>query len=240
MHTGKHTQNKDENFWKQEFRGEIYFSHGESNARGVAILVSPKSEINVLNRFQDFEGRMVGIHYEHCREKFILVNIYAPNKDSPEFFLNVFKEIEKYEGKRIIVGDFNFTMNCEIDRSDPKASNNDHSAEMVKQYAEDTYMTDVWRDRNPDKRTYTYCRSKPFFIGSRIDLFLTEISLNAWIKEVKIIPGFKTDHSAMIMIVKPHSIERGRGLWRMNAQILYEIEYLKSIKNTFLETLSLH
>ena len=39
----------DESMWKKEWEGETAFSHGDRNSRGVAILISGKSGINILD-----------------------------------------------------------------------------------------------------------------------------------------------------------------------------------------------
>ena len=227
-----HSEPNDEKFWSQEFRGNLFFSHGSTNSRGVAILIRQGADVQVRKTVSDHEGRYIGIEFLSQGETFNLNNIYAPNTDTPDFFLEVFRKIEQLNGKRIVTGDFNLTLNTTIDRTSSISSNNNNSAEILKQYMEDTYMTDIWRDRNPDSRSYTYCRNKPRFIGSRLDFFLTEISLNAWIDKTKILPGYRSDHSAVLIELTPYENHRGKGLWRMNGQILYETEYLKLIQNT--------
>ena len=229
----------DESIWQQEFRGKCLFSHGETNARGVAIMIKENSQIAILKTFGDSQGRMVGMQFEFQGEKMVLINIYAPNADTPNFFLEIFKKFEEFEGKRILIGDYNLAMNVKINRSDSKAQNNDQAREIIEQYIEDTYMTDVWRDRNENVKMYTYCRAKPHFIGSRIDFALTDIALNSWIKNIKILPGFKTDHSSIMIDLESCEMERGRGMWRMNGRILYEMEFLEKIKKSTERVMSL-
>ena len=76
-------------------------------------------------------------------EKLVIINVYAPNNDDPQFFLNVFKFFEQYEGKRIVIGDFNTAIDCELDRSNASATNNDKAKDMILQYMTDTLMTDI-------------------------------------------------------------------------------------------------
>ena len=102
-----HVEPHLEKEWELDFGGHIWWSHGSNDARGVAIMVKRNTEINVLNFRKDDQGRIIIIQYEEMGEKFILVNLYAPNEDKPEFFVNAVKMIEELEGKRIILGDFN-------------------------------------------------------------------------------------------------------------------------------------
>ena len=235
-----HSSDTSENFfdWDKEWGNKAHWSHANTRERGVGILIKKNSEIEIKKEFSDNNGRVIGITYMYKNETFTLINVYAPNDDNPKFWVEVFKYFEDNPGKRILVGDFNVALNTQIDRSDAKASNNDKSKEIINKYMEDTLLTDVWRDRNPHDRTFTYCRLKPYFIGSRIDYILTDLSISGWTDEVRIIPGFRSDHSAMIIKLTPHSVDRGRGLWKLNTQVLYESEYITMINQTIERTKS--
>ena len=224
-----HSESHLEKEWQLDFGGYIYWSHGCNDARGVAILVKKNLDIEILGSVKDNEGRVIGINYQEKGEKFSLLNIYAPNEDEPKFFVQTLKMIESFEGKRIILGDFNTTLNVDIDRSSSKSANNDKCTEILNKYIEDTLCTDIWRERNPDEKRYTYCRMNPKFIGSRLDFVLIDASINAWVPLIEIKPGFKSDHSAVICEINPFEIVRGRGLWKMNNQVLFEIEYIREI-----------
>ena len=209
-----------------------FYSHGTSASRGVAILIDRKSEIKILGSFNDENGRIVGINYEEGGKKFILVNIYAPNNDDPSFFLKVFKLLEEYEGKRIITGDFNLVLNSEIDRTMGSSSNYENAAEVIRNYMEDTMMCDIWRVRNENEKVFTFMRKgrgSRKYIGSRIDMVILDIGIASWVKQVRIFPKFKSDHAGMIIEILPNESPRGRGYWKLNSRVLYEVDYLKRI-----------
>ena len=44
---------KDERGWKNQWEGDIFFSHGSNHSKGVCILVSPSIVINVENSYKD-------------------------------------------------------------------------------------------------------------------------------------------------------------------------------------------
>ena len=174
----------------------------------------------------------MGIQYRDKGEVFVLSNIYAPNEDTPAFFVEVFKLLDKYKGRRIITGDFNLVLDVDIDRTDNSKSNNDKSAGVVDSYMEDTLMCDIWRVRNPESRQYTYTRKVKRgkgYIGSRLDMFLVEIACASWITSVKMYPRYKTDHAALVIEILPFEISRGRGFWKLNNKVLYEQEYIEMI-----------
>ena len=137
--------------------------------------------------------------------------------------------MEEYDGKRIIIGDFNLGLNTSIDRSSQNVKNNDKSAEIIKKYMEETYLSDIWRERNSESKMYTRITRKPKFSGGRIDFCLIDASLNAW-SNCKILPSFKSDHDAILFELCHKQTLRGRGMWKLNVQMLFEIEYIELIK----------
>ena len=233
-----HSDPETEYFWRNEFGGNACWSSYSTQARGVGILVKRNQELQVEKDFHDSQGRLVGIQFKLNEETFTLINVYAPNEDDPNFWIEVFRFFEMYPGHRILVSDYNLALDKEIDRSSLKSKNNDQSTEILNQYMTDTFSSDLWRNRNIDKQTFTYCTKKPF-IGSRIDYVLVDTAIESWFTDVNIIPGFRSDHAGVTTKLLPHSCARGRGYWKLNNQILYEINYVTEINNVIDETVVL-
>jgi hypothetical protein len=57
-------------------------------------------------------------------------------------------------------------------------------------------------------------------------------------KYTKIIPGYKTDHSAIIFTFATSLAKRGKGYWKFNSQLLRDTDYIKSVKTCITETLN--
>ena len=64
--------------------GEAYFSHYNSRARGVAILF--KRGLKIHDHCLAPDGRYLIIDASIAENRFTLLNMYAPNKDSPDIF----------------------------------------------------------------------------------------------------------------------------------------------------------
>ena len=104
--------------WEFEWgNNRCIWSHGTTAARGVAILVNPKFALRIIDSFVDEEGRFCGLIFEESGQKFILLNLYAPNEDVPDFFVRPFEKLNCVQAKRIVVGDFNLTLDSCLDRS---------------------------------------------------------------------------------------------------------------------------
>ena len=86
---------KDERVWKNEWGGDVFFSHGSNHSRGVCILVNPSIVVNVENSYKDIDGRIIAI--DAFQEKFLQIL----NK----FMTSDFTQL-------IIGGDWNATLEC--------------------------------------------------------------------------------------------------------------------------------
>ena len=85
-----HTCSASEKQWKGQWGGPIHFSHGTSNSKGVAILISPQLNTSVHSVKTDPEnsGRFLLVQCSFESNKYI-VNIYSPIfKLCTFFFLN--------------------------------------------------------------------------------------------------------------------------------------------------------
>ena len=110
-----HSTEQLQKIWRQEWDGPIFFRHGKSNSRGVAILVTKSIDFEVNTIDRDDNGRFLLIDCSIFGSKYILVNIYAPTIDKrteqADFGSFLFSKLEKYLGCNIIVGgDFNINI----------------------------------------------------------------------------------------------------------------------------------
>ena len=109
-----HTIKSDEKIWKREWGGDIFFSHGTSNSKGVAILIPSQVKHNfICHSIEDHDaGRILILNCTVECNNIIIVNLYAPTKDKSNAqnqFLEALKtKLECYSDKNIIIGgDFN-------------------------------------------------------------------------------------------------------------------------------------
>ena len=67
--------------WSEEWQGKTLWSSGSNFERGVAILFSKNSNINILKSLTDNKGRMLGANIQKDDTQVQLINIYSPNKN---------------------------------------------------------------------------------------------------------------------------------------------------------------
>ena len=223
--------------WANEWGGQIIFSHGETNARGVAICVKKQSNCCISNVYSDHEGRYCAINVEQNGKNVRVCNIYAPNKDSPGFFNNIFrKELENIH-QLVLIGDFNLTLNNNLDRNFSQSkSNNENAAKTILSQMDELTLSDVWRIRNPEAKRYSWYRrlnrnSQSSFTASRIDFRLISNGMLDQVHNTMYLAGIQTDHSAFFVGLDMKKFYRGPGFWKFNTTLLSNGDFLIAIKN---------
>ena len=92
---------------------------------------------------------------------------------------------------------------------------------------------DIWRQENPETHKHTWKRKNPSLIQSRLDFFLVSFGIVSCIEEADIIPGFKSDHSAITLKIGINTQPRGPGFWKLNCSFLQDNEYVNMVNNIF-------
>ena len=201
------------------------FSHGQSNARGVAILFSRDIDLKINNFCKDESGRFLLLDCLIREIHYIIVNVYAPTIDKvteqKRFGQYLLNELEQYNSKNIIIGgDFNI----ELDRasSEPNSLKNPMYAKQITTLMEMLSLVDIWRLRNPTRKRYTRReRTKYGFSQSRLDYFIISCHLEYFLKNTDILPSIKSDHSLLCMNLSlVNEPKRGKGTWKLNVSLL--------------------
>ena len=89
---------------------------------------------------------------------------------------------------------------------------------------ENLQLIDYYRVLNPDRKAYTW-RKKNRLKQGRFDFCLISDSLSNLFENCTIKPGYRSDHSIVLLELKFNPFKRGRGL-------LTDKEYLLKIKET--------
>ena len=100
-----------------EFKGKLFFSHGQSNFCGGAIGFIGNMSFEVSNKKQDESGRILILDVKVSDNDFLLINLYNVNKESEQLntlstLCNLLDDITDLHCKNIILGgDFNIFFN---------------------------------------------------------------------------------------------------------------------------------
>ena len=156
-----------------------------------------------------------------------LCNIYAPNEDSADSFENVFGIIEEMNCENIIMGgDFNLALDMEKDKRNIEYKN-EQAVEKLTRKMEEYTLVDVWRIKNPEKFVFTWKRSMAM---ARLDYFLMAVGIVGFCESIEILPGFKSDHSVLQLVIKLEDVVRGQGYWKFNSTLLEKEAFVAKLK----------
>ena len=219
-----HCQPDVQHIWSAEWGGKMLFSNGKDNSCEVAILFNLNVQVEIEKISGDNDGRLLMADCCVNQQQVLIVNAYAPNLDSPVFFMRMFETISTHKyGDRVLCGDLNLVLDVGKDSMNRK-NNNIKSKNLLDAYMEQANIIDAWRYLNPKQFQFTWNRKRPNEVFARLDYILITQGLLAQIKTAKILPAYKTDHSFPIIELETlKNLKRGRGLWKLNASILEDL-----------------
>ena len=180
----------------------------------------------------DKEGRFIFLEALVQDQKFLIVNIYAPNKSSEQtpFFDKIKDELDNSgidDDCRIIIGgNFNVILDPDLDGFGGKPKMKE-SAKQIENICLLRDLVDILRVRNPVIKRFTW-------IQRRLDFWLVDNALEEEIDQADIVPFIKSDHSAILLSI--NGIEEqihGPSFWKFNASLLDDKDYITLINSRY-------
>ena len=236
-----HSVRDKENKWKVEWGGDVFFSHGESNKKGVAILINNRLDYKIVEKIDDPEGRFIVLNITVDDIDFVLINFYAPTKnfegEQVGYIDKLRSLLENKQDKNIILGgDFNTVLNPEIDKKGGSQYNTPlRYTHNLETFMNDYELCDIWRVRNPNAKKFTWRRRNPL-IQCRLDFWLVSEFLTGNVSNTSIDPSIKSDHSKITLSISgTHFNKRGPGFWKFNSDLLTDKGYVDTVKKLLIE-----
>ena len=73
--------------------------------------------VKICKQIRDTNGGYIILYATINDMKYTLANVYVPNDDDPEFFVNFWQQIEQFEiDFKIVGGDWNLALDIDIDK----------------------------------------------------------------------------------------------------------------------------
>ena len=85
---------KIEKLWKAEWVGQMIYAHGTTNSKGTSVLIKTVPT-QIHKMIKDLLGRYLLIDITINSHRITLVNVYGPNNNNPEFFVDIFNKIDE-------------------------------------------------------------------------------------------------------------------------------------------------
>ena len=108
-------------------------------------LIHKTDPFQVKNVIQDTFGRHFIIQGSLLSENLNLVNLYGPNTDDPNYFVNLFLTLSTLAGHYVIAGDFNCTLNPSMDRSTGADQSHNRCRAVIHHFINEYSLLDIWR-----------------------------------------------------------------------------------------------
>ena len=185
--------------------------------------------------YEDVEGRLLVLDLYIDDKIYRIIGIYAPNQDKPDFFSVVLKFIQNCGTRIIVIGDFNLTLDINLDRLNTY-NNNNRSKVVVENFMQEHDLDDVWHIRNPNKKTI-YLDKKMYVIRKlrqvEIDYALTSKDVD--VENITFCPAMFTDHTAIHLAIKSDNNQEKRGpsYWKFNNLLLKSEEFIRFMNGCF-------
>ena len=144
-----HSLPSEESRWELVWRGMGLFSHGSTNSAGVAILFAPKSNVSVLSQCELMPGHLLHAHVKINDYPIHIVNVYAPSNglERMDCFERLKRHIKNLNDDPLIIGgDFNCTINPELDRNGGRESDM-RTSHFLNNILQRFKLSDAWRQR---------------------------------------------------------------------------------------------
>jgi len=156
---------------RRDWVGQVYSSSYSQNKRGVAILFNKNLPFILKHKESDPEGRFILITGSILNHHIAILNIYAPNVDSPHFISQMILLFTYHcKGLGFLPRDFNCIMDASLDKSSSANVSNPKSSKALNNLCSDSGLIDIWCQLNPKVKDYTFY-SHPHNSYSRLDYF---------------------------------------------------------------------
>ena len=224
-----HSTVNDEIKWKDDFKGEVFYSHSKSNSCGVLICFIGSKKVFIRNKLSDNDGRILILDVDIDDENVILINLYNPNTEAEQLktlskLTEMLTKLHLTQNNNIIcTGDFNLFFNVKLESYGGNPVFKKRSVRKIVELKETYNLTDIWRIRNP--------KAKQWFLQRRLDYFFISNTVQEFILDTDIIPAISSDHSPILISFsqeKQHS--KSFGFWKFNNLLLSDNIFKEKLK----------
>ena len=225
-----HLTKQDQKLIRYEWDNECVLHGVKTNERAILILFDSQFEYKINSIKGDDQGNLLNIDMQISDMRVKLINLYAPNQDTPCFFDYIGEMIDSSEQDYTIVcGDFNLVLDPKKDSYNYSNVNNPQARKKVLQLIKENNLIDTFRHTNEDVLRYTWRKKRPLLKQARLDYIIVSDTLCDLIEKCDIIPGYRSDHSIVQMNLLINKFIQGKELWKFNTKLLKEKHYLDLI-----------
>ena len=204
-------------------------SPGSKKSCGCVVLFRPT--LSLVQSWADEEGRLLQCEFSFCDQSFCVILLYAPNRNPVrnQFLEQLADEVDP-SIPTLLCGDFNtvFDRNLDCSGSDSSDTWRESSAALATLF-ESCCCIDAWRYLHPTSAGFSWTRPDGS-ISSLIGLIRCPYIWVSSMSSCDFVSCPYSDHCAVLFSVfVPGIVLPVPGLWKLNASILNEDDYVQLI-----------
>merc|ERR1712082_92037 len=114
------------------------------------------------------------------------------------------------------------------------------SRQFVKDHIVQDDLRDIWRERHDISFDYTWAKKQvKNRTLVRLDFLLTTNNMSSKIRSIEIgNPTFISDHPPLTFVIAANSLAAGSGFWCFNNNLLTDIDFINTCKQTIRNTVT--
>lgn len=136
-------------------------------------MFSPQLDFSVSKIHLNQYGRWIVVDIQIFNMTLTLVCIFGPNRDDPHFFSTLNDILNDFQCDKIIwAGDFYFVFNLDLDKVGGILRTNFNARDNCISIRQWHDLVDIWRERNPTTKLFSWSSNITPGIHCRLDFFL--------------------------------------------------------------------
>ena len=209
--------------------GKGFWSHGESNSRGLGILVSAPEELlsDFVVQHNSADGRLLRVDATYSGHTPVsFVNVYAPNiaTERKQFFEQRLQAVLPADRTILMGGDFNCVTDA-LDISGSTGSSRLEGADELGCLEVAFSLVDAWRMMHPGEKDITHSSAR-HGSGARLDRWYVSASVSSWVQAAAIAPLMPGDHHSVLLRLAPPQVHRrGPGRFTLSLSLLHDADF---------------
>ena len=183
-------------------------------------------------------GNLIAINLKLDKYSLTVINIYGPNRDSPDFYESIQMLVQERQAQGdfvIICGDFNMVMDQDKDTLNYCREHNVNAKQSLQKTMRESDLVDIWREMNQDKIQFTWFSGRLDKMA-RLDMFIISRPMTPLIRKCEISNSFRSDHAIISIVIDSCQERKGNGLWKFNTSLLKDEDYIRKVKNVIAQT----
>ncbi|GBG77807.1 hypothetical protein CBR_g25738 [Chara braunii] len=215
--------------------GPQVWSPAQGSRGGVGFLLHRDLQAHMIDTKADIWGKWAWMKVEIGGEAWVLMTVYAPTvvSERVKFIARLMMHVPKTD-RLLLAGDWNVSLDEALRPNSRTAERND--VKTLMEFCTELSLTDPFLILNPEEPGYSWFsnlhRDRQTITRRRLDFYLLSEQVMENIIMTKEVSHPMSDHKPVVLDIRIRiGIERGRGFFRLNSQVLEAPGIMEWVEN---------